>query len=308
VPAVTIIIPAFNVERYIGAALQSICDQTLRDAEVIVVDDGSTDGTIAEVERFADVLDLIVVGQANAGPAAARNAGLRRAQGRYCAFLDSDDLMLPERLAEQVEMLDGDPEIGLVHTDLMTFDDRGVIHRTRRAFSDPCGGMVLERLLLDNFITTSTVMARTACLIEVGMFPENRRVSEDFELWLKIAARWKIGFVDRPLVQYRRRPGSLSDDKLMTARCALDVVEAFWRDHPSHRQQQPAVYRRSLARHLATAGSAALAGGQRSTAVRYMARSLALDPWKRRSWRSLAKTLLRPSPALRGAPEGTEPA
>lgn len=130
-PAVTIVIPAFNAEAYIAEALESVRAQTLREVEVIVVDDGSTDGTLLEVERFAGVIDLIVMRQANAGPAAARNAAIRRARGRYCAFLDADDVMLPERLAMQVELLVADAEMGLVHTDLMTFDAGGTIHRTR---------------------------------------------------------------------------------------------------------------------------------------------------------------------------------
>lgn len=294
-PAVTVVIPAFNAEAYITEALESVRAQTLREVEVIVVDDGSTDGTLREVDRFASVMDLTVMRQANAGPAAARNAAIRRARGRYCAFLDADDVMLPERLAMQMELLAADAEMGLVHTDLMTFDAGGTIHRTRRAFSDPCGGMVLDRLLLDNFITTSTVMAPTPRLIEAGLFGEDRRVSEDFELWLRMAARWKVGFVDRPLVRYRRRPGSLSDDKLETARCALDVVEKFWLDNPARRVDQPRVYRDSLAAHLATAGAAALARGERGDAVSYLARSMRLDPWKRRSWKSLAKALLFPA-------------
>jgi len=294
-PAVTVVIPAFNAERHIAEALGSVRDQTLRELEVLVVDDGSTDGTVREVERFfTDDLDLTIVSQTNAGPAAARNAGIRRARGRYCAFLDADDVMLPERLAVQVELLDAEADLGLVHTDLMTFDERGIIHRTRRAFSDPCGGMVLDRLLLDNFITTSTVMAPTERLVEAGMFGEGRRVSEDFELWLRMAARWRVGFVDRPLVQYRRRRGSLSDDKLVTARCALDVVETFWREHPQHRRSRPRVYRTSLAEHLATAGAAAYAEGSRAGALGYLVQSLWQDPSRRRAWKSLAKALVRP--------------
>lgn len=291
-PAVTVVIPAFNAERHIGDALGSIRDQTTRDFEVILVDDGSRDGTLREVERFAGVLDLTVVTQANAGPAAARNNAIRRARGRYCAFLDADDVMLPERLAAQIALLDADPEMALVHTDLMTFDDRGTIHQTRHAFSNPCGGMVLDRLLLDNFITTSTVMASKARLLEVGLFGEARRVSEDFELWLRMAARWKVGFIDRPLVRYRRRPGSLSDDKLVTARCALEVIDAFWQDHPQHRRAQPGVYKHSRAEHLATAGSAALAQGQRSTAVGYAAQALWLEPSKRRAWKTIVHAVL----------------
>ena len=292
-PAVTLVIPAFNAELHIAEALESARDQTLREFEVIVVDDGSTDATLREVERFAGELDLTIVRQSNGGASAARNTGIARARGRYCAFLDADDAMLPERLAAQVELLDAEPDLGLVHTDLMTFDESGIIHKTRRVFSDPCGGMVLDRLLLDNFITTSTVMARKECLTEVGMFNVNRRISHDFELWLRMAARWKVGYIERPLVRYRYRPGSLSHDKLETARDALGVLEAFWQEHPQHRRDQPALYRNSLAEHLSTAGSAALRRGQRGTAVAYLTRSLRLDPWNLRSWKSLVKTLVR---------------
>jgi glycosyltransferase involved in cell wall biosynthesis len=293
-PAVTVVVPAFNAALHIGEALSSIRSQTFRDVEVIVVDDGSSDDTVREAGRFAGDLDLTIVRQANAGPAAARNNGIGRARGRYCAFLDADDLMLPERLALQVDLLDRDPDIGLVYTDVMTFDQRGIIFPTRRAYSDPRGGLVLDRLLLDNFITTSTVMAPTARLIDVGLFSEVRRVSEDFELWLKMAARWKVGFIDRPLVQYRRSPGSLSADKLVTARCALDVVETFWRDHPEHRRRSPGVYHRSVAEHLTVAGSAAVTRGHRMAAFKYLGRALAHNPWKRRTWKSLVKAVIRP--------------
>jgi glycosyltransferase involved in cell wall biosynthesis len=204
-PAVTVVVPAFNAESHIGDALRSVCDQTFRDIEVIVVDDGSTDDTVREAGRFARDVDLTILRQANAGPAAARNAAIRHARGRYCAFLDADDSMLPTRLQEQVELFQRDMALGLVHTDLMTFNEIGVIHRSRRAFSQPCGGMVLDQLVLDNFITTSTVMAPTQCLLDVGLFNQARRVSEDFELWLRIADRWPIGFIEQPLVRYRRR-------------------------------------------------------------------------------------------------------
>jgi len=302
-PDVSVIIPAYNAERHIGEALASIRAQTLPAVEILVVDDGSTDGTVEAVERAGAGLDVTLIRQANAGPAAARNHGIRRARGRYCAFLDADDTMLPERLAAQKALFDADAALGLVHTDLMIFDDTGIIHHTRRAFSEPCGGTVLDRLLLDNFITTSTVMAPKACLIDAGLFGEARRVSEDFELWLRMVARWKVGYIDRPLVRYRRRPGSLSDDKLASTRSALEVVEAFWREHPQHQHRQPAVYRQSVGQHLATAGMAALAGGHQRIAIGYLARSLRLNPWRRRVWRAMAKALLVPArPSSAAAP------
>jgi glycosyltransferase involved in cell wall biosynthesis len=289
-PAVTVIIPAFNSERYIGGALDSIRAQVLQDIEVIIVDDGSTDGTIREARRHAASLDLTIVQQANSGPSAARNAGIRRARGRYCALLDADDLMLPDFLATGSALLDADPTVGLVVTDIITFNDRGTIstgHWNLSATDD-----VLERLLVENFITTSAVMAPTHRLIEAGLFPEDRRVAEDYELWLILADRWRVVLVDKPLVRYRYTPGSLSSNKLYSARCALEVIETFWRQHPERRGSQPQVYRRSIARHCRNAGRAALVDGARITALRYLLTSMRHELGSPETWKALVKTLL----------------
>ncbi len=293
-PVVTVVIPAYNAERYIGDALSSIRGQ-MEAMEVLVVDDGSRDGTVKAAEAFAGDFDLTVLRQSNGGPSAARNVALLRARGRYCAFLDADDLMLPGRLAAQAELLDREPAVSLVHTDLMTFDENGIRHRTRHAFSDPCGGMILDRLLLDNSITTSTVMARTAHVIEAGMFNVDRPISHDFELWLRMAARWEVAFIDRPLIKYRYVEGSVSANKLASARDALAVIEAFWRDHPNHRQRAPRLYRQSIAQHLAVAGAAAVARGSRGPAFGYLMRSLRLEPSNVATWKSLVKAVIGPA-------------
>lgn len=294
-PAVTVVIPAFNSERYIGEALASIQGQTLRDVEVLLIDDGSTDNTLGEVERFSDSLDLTIVRQANAGPSAARNVGIRQARGRYCAFLDADDVMLPECLATQFALLAADPGFGLVLTDVMTFDEGGIIHRARWNLSETSSETALERLLLENFVTTSAVMAPKERLIEAGLFSEDRRVAEDYELWLRLAARWKVGLIDRPLVRYRYRLGSLSYDKLNSARCTLDVMDVFWREHPEYQRSLAQVRRRSLARHMTNAGAAALGAGKRGAAFGYLLRSLAHDPGAFAAWKWLVKTLVLPS-------------
>lgn len=298
-PAVSVIIPAFNSARYIGDALASIEDQTLRDIEVILVDDGSSDGTIQEAQRYAASLDLTILQQGNRGPSAARNAGIRRARGRYCALLDADDLMLPELLATGCALLDANPGVGLVVTDIITFDDKGTIHEGHWKLSGTQD--VLERLLIENFITTSAVMAPTRCLIEAGLFPEHRRVAEDYELWLNLAARWEVVLVDRPLVRYRYTPGSLSSNKLYSARCALDVIESFWRHHPQHRRTHPQICRRSLARHTRNAGAAALAEGARITALRYLLTAMRCEPGAPETWKELLKALLPSRRHHRGA-------
>jgi cellulose synthase/poly-beta-1,6-N-acetylglucosamine synthase-like glycosyltransferase len=293
-PAISVIMPAFNAERYVVDALASIAAQTRRDVEVIVVDDGSTDGTIREVERFGDRLDLTVLHQRNAGPSAARNAGIRRARGRYCAFLDADDAMLPELLELQAAALDADPRVGMVVADITTFDERGTIRERHWDFSGT-RETALDRLVVENYVTTSAVMVPTERLLEAGLFPEDRRVAEDYELWLKIAARWDVAFVERPLVRYRYTSGSLSSDKLNSSRCALEVIEAFWRDHQEYRTLHAPVAHRSLARHLANAGGAACLQRERVAAFVYLLRSLRHDAGARDTWKWLAKLLyMRP--------------
>jgi glycosyltransferase involved in cell wall biosynthesis len=290
--------PAFNAERYIGDALRSIRDQTLREVEVVVIDDGSTDGTLREVDKLSRELDVSVLRQQNAGPSAARNAGIRRARGRYCAFLDADDLMMPELLAVQAALLDADPEVGIVITDVTTFDEGGVVHRARWTLPTPFDGTPLDRLVEENFVTTSATMAPVRCLLEAGLFPEDRRVAEDYELWLRLASRWKMAFIERPLVRYRYTSGSLSSDKLFSARSALEVIEQFWREHRDYAGSHSQVYHRSLARHLMNAGAAAATQRRRTTAVEYLLRSLRHNARQPAAWKWLAKTLILPSNRL----------
>jgi glycosyltransferase involved in cell wall biosynthesis len=305
-PLVSVIIPTYNSEAYLAQTLDSVQRQTFTDFEVVLVDDGSHDGTLRVAQRFAAAFDLRIISQPNAGPAAARNTGIRAAHGRYCAFLDADDLMLPERLATQAALLDEQPQLGLLHTDLMTFDDNGILHRTRRAFSDPCEGRILDRLLIDNFITTSTVMAPAGRLIEAGLFNVRRRVSEDFELWLIMAERWPVAYIERPLVHYRYRPGSLSDNKLTTGLAALDVIEAFWGSHADYRNRHPAVWRSSLAAHLSFAGAAALQVGRPGAALGYLLRSLRYEAGSAITWKHLARMAFLPRRG-RGAANRPDP-
>ena len=293
-PRVTVVIPTYNAAVYLTETLESVCTQNYGDFELLIVDDGSRDDTVELARRFESRVALRIIEQANAGPAAARNNGVRNARGEYVAFIDSDDLMLPRRLAAQVAMLGGDPSLGLVHTDLMTFDEHGVVHTTRRAFSDPCGGRILDKLLIDNSITTSTVMAPRARLIEAGLFDETRRISEDFDLWLRMAERWSVGYVDEAAVKYRRRPGSLSEDKLRTGLAALDVVETWWRAHPDYARDHRALYRRSLAKHLEVAGSAAVAQGGIAIGLKCLARALRLAPTHATTWKWIVKAFLAP--------------
>jgi glycosyltransferase involved in cell wall biosynthesis len=204
---VSVVIAASNAERTIAETLASIAAQTFRDFEVIVVDDGSTDRTGEIVaESAAGLPQWTCLRRSNGGQPAARNTGIQAARGRYVAFVDADDLWMPEKLEKQVRRLDAHPRTGLVYTDTEIFD--GATGRTLGRASDKCGfyeGDVLKPLLLRCFIQSPTPMVRRAVFDDVGLFDEARgfEMAEDWPMWLRIAARWRVDVVREPLARYR---------------------------------------------------------------------------------------------------------
>ncbi len=194
VPQASVVIAAFNAERTVGSAVHSALSQTYPDVEVIVVDDGSTDRTAAIVEEIGDPRVRLVL-KDHAGPAEARNAGAAAARGKYVAFLDSDDLLLPRYLELTTSALDAAVNPGFAYTDAYAFDgtSRRVRHRTamqrqRPPIPPPSGrDRFLLELLARNFVYTSATVPR-AVLEDVGGYRTLVR-SEDYLLWLSILIR-----------------------------------------------------------------------------------------------------------------------
>ena len=204
-PKVSVIIPTYNSAQYIAEAIESVLAQTYKDYEIIVVDDGSIDNTREVLKPFMD--KIIYVYKENGGQASARNLGIKMSKGEYIAFLDSDDIWLPQKLELQVELLDSRPEVGLVYSDNYRFtDDEGIIGLGSQRVQG-LSGMVFNSLFLKNFIPTLTVMVRRKCLDDVGLFDESKHIvhSEDYDLWLRIAKKYEIAYIDKPLAKYRYR-------------------------------------------------------------------------------------------------------
>jgi hypothetical protein len=243
-PLVSVIIPAYKAAAYIRETLESVFRQTHRNFEVILVNDGSPD--TEDFERaIASYRDrLVYIRQENAGPSAARNAGIRRARGEYLAFLDSDDIWYPTCLAAHVELaLSRQPPCDLVYADVLVYSDsqqprRRISGRSgagtspdarvRRAaesrggvvrYSDICpssGAVTFESLLREDCqAPTSCTMVRREAAIAAGLFDENLCRAEDYDLWLRIAHRAaNMAFSREVLGKNRVVPGSLSDDNL----------------------------------------------------------------------------------------------
>lgn len=212
IPKVSVIIPAYNSELYIREAIESALAQTYKDLEIIVIDDDSTDKTGQIAKSFGSGLTYIRHNH-NRGPSAARNTGIKHVNGEYIAFLDSDDIWLPNKIQEQIKLLENNKDIALVYSDGYRVNLSGLEMGLLFNIVKPYRGFVFEELILDNFIPTSSVIVRKDILNEVGTFNDRFLISQDFDLYLRIAESYEIDFVDAPLFKYRIYPDSASSKK-----------------------------------------------------------------------------------------------
>jgi glycosyltransferase involved in cell wall biosynthesis len=222
-PAVSVVVPAYNVAPYIGEALESVFAQTFKDLEVVVVNDGSPD--TEELERaLAPYLARVVsLRQETGGASAARNAGIRRARGRFVALLDGDDVWLPTYLEEQLAALDAG--LDLVYSDALLFGVGDVAGRTFMQTCPSRGAVTVESLLAQRCVViTSCVVARREALLRAGLFNESYRRSEDFDLWVRLAhGGARLGYQRRVLARHRMRPDSLASDTARMHESAIGV-------------------------------------------------------------------------------------
>jgi glycosyltransferase involved in cell wall biosynthesis len=207
-PTVTVVIPVHDRARYLGAAIDSVLAQTFTDFELIVADDGSTDGSDAIAAGYADPRVRLLRNGTNLGAPATRNRAIAEARGRYVANLDSDDLMRADRLARQVAFLDAHPDIALLGSDKGRIDSGGRrMRKLRRRPTAPAA--VAARLLFRCCIAHTSMMARTAVLRD-HPYDTSFPVSQDFDLFTRIAERHAVGNLPEPLVLYRRHATQVS--------------------------------------------------------------------------------------------------
>ena len=199
-PRVSVIVTTYNQRPFLDDALASVAAQTFDDYEVVLLDDGSTDGT---EDDFGDRSDLRYVRQENRGVAAARNHGLRLTTGEYVAFLDGDDVWLPEKLTKQVAYLDEHEEVAAVTVDLSLWfptEDREEPYRPEQ----PAELLGFEDLIWNNTIRTpTTVMFRRSSLATVDGFDEAVRFADDYDLYLRLTEGWPIGRLRQTLARHR---------------------------------------------------------------------------------------------------------
>lgn len=210
---ISVVIPTKNRANYILQALDSVFAQTFTDYEIIVVDDGSTDGTASVLKPLINANKLRYVVQPPAGVSAARNHGLRLAAAPYIAFLDSDDMFLPTKLEKQIAVFRQHPEFGFVHCSFSKFNDAGQelgVRDTSRFSGWIYPAMLQEWSIL---MAMPCMLMRADVLREAGGFDEQMNWAEDLDLWRRIARRYPIGVVVEPLVRVRVHAASTTFDR-----------------------------------------------------------------------------------------------
>lgn len=210
-PLISVIVPAYNCAAYLGSALDSIFAQSYPQLEVLVVDDGSTDGTVAVAQRYGE--RVRVISQTNAGPAAARNRGLASARGEFIAFLDGDDLWLEGKLLQQARYLLRRPEASIVYGHFHRWESRPdgsfspadefATGATEESLDPALSGWIYHRLLIDSEVHIITALIRATVIDEIGIFDETLKVGEDYDFWLRVSRRFQLYKLARPLALYR---------------------------------------------------------------------------------------------------------
>ena len=281
--SVSIIIPTYNQARFLGAAVESALRQTRPALEVIVVDDGSTDGTREILAHFGD--RIRVRRQENRGPAAARNAGISAARGDFLLFLDSDDVLLPACLELLLARFETDPSLGLVYSDVEFFDVDGTLVSVADQGIE--GRVARELLLLEGPVISSAgsgIMVPRRVAEEVGGFDDRLPASEDWDFCYRIASRYPIGRVAQTLLYYTvRHDGLHFNIPKMERGMLLALEKAFSSSDPSVQSLRARAYGRL---HFILAGCYFHAG-QRGRFVTHLLKSARYD------FRQVARQMVR---------------
>ncbi len=301
-PTVSVIIPTYQRAHSVGRSIDSALSQTFSDLEVLVIDDGSTDGTDERVMSIDDPRVRYVRLPQNSGVAAARNRGIRESRGRYVAFLDSDDIWFPDKIARQLERFEQlGEDIGLVYGGVEQHDGHGNTETTRPSHR----GRLHRELLRRNVIHGggSNVMIPRHVVARVGFFDESLPAIEDYDYWLRISRGHDIDFVDAVVMRYEDPAGAERKSLHQSSNHAARV-----QFHHKHRRQM----RRAGVEHLFLADSARrLIGGDaddRRAARRVALRSWWSAPWSPTGYRIVARTWLPwLRRMLRGRPEAVHP-
>jgi glycosyltransferase involved in cell wall biosynthesis len=275
-PNISVVIPLYNAEKYIGDTLESVLAQTYSTFEIIVVNNSSTDSSLDIVKKYSDVK---VISQENQGPSVARNKGVALSKGDFIAFLDADDLWVPDKLKIQMEYFNNNPQVGLVYSKYTSVRN-GKILRTRP--QNGYSGWIFTKLLYKSIIQTSTVMVKRECLDAVGPYDESFSLGDEYDMFLRIAKKFQCGFVDKGLIRYRIHDNNTSKNVFLFDKENLGVYKKIYNNFTDLDGKQKRILRKRIARYSMKVAEGLNSQGKLEESKKYQNEAISYLPFYKR--------------------------
>jgi glycosyltransferase involved in cell wall biosynthesis len=281
---------AYRSAQFLPAAIESVIAQTYSNWELNVVDDGSPDNTEDVVRRYTADPRIRYFRQPNQGQARAKNAAIRMARGDFLAFLDADDMWSADKLERQLPTFFGQPDVGLVHTNVVLVNEAGeAIGSPTRDYPR---GWITSDLLIDNCVNGMASMIRRQCVERVGAFDESLTMGIDYDLWLRISAQYRIIYVDFVSYYYRQWSGQMSHRYEERMNNAIRIMNKFLNEHPGLVPDH--VVRTAWAHTYVSRGYSRFALDKRwGAAFADYFRAVRISPGYLPAWKAIAKLAIR---------------
>jgi len=243
-PTVSVIIHTYNNEKFIAETVESVLNQTYKDYAVIVVDDGSVDGTRDALIPYMQKIRYHY--KENGGIASAKNAGIGLSQAEFVAFLDHDDLWAPDKLQLQMECFNENSQVGLVYAKYTSFrDGKELRTKPEKGYS----GWIFKELLSKSFIQTSTVVVKRECLDAVGPYDESFSLGDEYDMFLRIARKFQCSFIDKSLTRYRVHDTNASNNDFLFDNENLGVYKKVYNNFTDLDGVEKKILRKRIARY-----------------------------------------------------------
>jgi glycosyltransferase involved in cell wall biosynthesis len=286
---VSVIIPAYNMARFLPQAVESVLAQSYANWEVQIIDDGSKDNTPEVVQQWGGNPRIRVHRQVNGGLSHARNQGIALTRGNYLALLDADDIWEPNKLALQMPLFREQPKVGVVYSDYSRMDAEG--KPLPNGPTEMHRGKVSGALLIENFVPASTAVVRRECFERCGGFDVALRTGEDYEMWLRLSAHFEFDFICEPTMRYRTGGWQMSTDYRGRYETAIGVMQRFLDKNPGTVDR--AVVRSAWAHTYTGRGNVTLwRARDRAGALRDYLRALSVHPGYWPAWRALLRSFI----------------
>ena len=224
-PLVSVVVPCYNHEKYVKETIESIINQTYKNIELIVIDDGSKDNSVSVIQELADKYGFTFIHRPNKGLSATLNEGIRLSKGKYFSAIASDDILMLEKIEKQVEFMESNPEYGMCYGKIVYFEDS--IENTYEYPNSNKQGWVFDDLLnYGCFIPAPSYFMRKEVFESVGGFDKNLWI-EDWDMWLRISQKYQVGYIDEYLAYYRKHDTNISSQSLKMYQAEKQILEKY---------------------------------------------------------------------------------